>query len=78
MLRGEADLALPQLKPHPTSQNLDNGSGRGLPGGGKLLGRHVSSYARITIARLASQARGMISSRVVNLVWCASTLQEKI
>lgn len=45
MLRGEADLALPQL---------DCSRGQG---GGGTLGLQVSAYARLTLARLASQVR---------------------
>ena len=45
MLRGEADLALPQLD---CSRRRE---------GGGILGLQVGAYARLTLARLASQVR---------------------
>lgn len=66
MLRGEADLALPQLDLERSYSSALRG------GGGDRSGRdataeggheapprlHVSAYARLTLARLASQVRG--------------------
>lgn len=66
MLRGEADLALPQLDLERSYSSALRG------GGGDRGGRdatdegdhetpprlHVSAYARLTLARLASQVRG--------------------
>lgn len=66
MLRGEADLALPQLGlEHSYTKRLREGGGH-KDGGetaaeeGQQLppGRPVSAYARFALARLASQVRG--------------------
>lgn len=62
MLRGEADLALPELKPGLSSSSV---VGVGRHGGNASVGeehrepfgRQFSAYARHTIARLASQVR---------------------
>ncbi len=68
MLRGEADLGLPQLDcsrhtyshrgapRRPASAPLGKGGQHG-KGGGGILGQQVSAYARVTLARLAAQVR---------------------
>lgn len=65
MLRGEADLALPQLDcsrregggRSPLGRPLPNKEEQRLDGAGRLLGLQLSAYARLTIARLASRVR---------------------
>lgn len=65
MLRGEADLALPQFDlsrrrgggSRPPRGPLPNKEEQRRQGGGRLLGLQVSAYARLTLARLASQVR---------------------
>ena len=63
MLRGETDLALPQLD-LGRSCALRGGDGDG--GGGEMVAEkgqkrppalHLSAYARLTLTRLASQVR---------------------
>ena len=65
MLRGEADLALPQLDLEEFYSRAMRGGG-GDRGGGETTveegqqrppSLHVSAYARLTLARLASQVR---------------------
>lgn len=65
MVRGEADLALPQLDcsrrqgggSRPSHRPLPNEEERRREEGGGPPGLQVSAYARLTLARLVSQVR---------------------
>lgn len=67
MLRGEADLALPEVDLERSFSGRLRGGGKNRDGGEVAAGERqqrvpsppVSAYARHTLARLASQVRGV-------------------